>query len=260
MKFMVKQETSKNVQDKKQVQALYDSFAQQYTRNYLNPTSLFGLEKQQRLKIVRHHLQELQPRSVLDLGCGPGYTTSMVASDLSNATVVGVDFSPEMIEVARQNHSQMAFFLQGDAENLPFESKRFSAIFALGLLEKFENPLYTLTECYRALIPGGHLYFTYPNRFSFLRIFHRWIGSFLGENTGVQDQSMFSGEGMRRILNQVGFKVLEITFLTYGNGFILFPWSEKIDLVMEKHLGKNNFGHAISMTSFWSLQKTPPVV
>ncbi len=41
------------------------------------------------------------PRAVLDLGCGPGNLTALLADRWPGATVTGVDSSPEMIEAAR---------------------------------------------------------------------------------------------------------------------------------------------------------------
>lgn len=254
MKFRKNKKKLISTQDKKKVRSLYDSVAQKYAQNYLNPTSLFGLEKQQRLKIVRHNIQELQPSSVLDLGCGPGFTTIKIAEDLSNSTVIGLDFSSEMISVASQNNMQRPFFQLGDAENLPYTCEQFSVLFALGLIEKFKNPTDVLNECWRVLIPGGYLFFTYPNKSSFLRLFRKIIESFLENNLATQE-NVLSIKSMSAISKQAGFKVIKRTYLTYGNSFILFPWSRNFNILMEKYLGNNILGHGISMTSFWSLQK-----
>ena len=41
------------------------------------------------------------PSSVVDLGCGPGNLTALLAQRWPGADVAGVDSSPEMIEAAR---------------------------------------------------------------------------------------------------------------------------------------------------------------
>src|SRR6202007_373006 len=54
------------------------------------------------------------PRYVADLGCGPGNLTAALAGRWPEATVVGVDNSPEMIEAARAT-------ARGGTANLSFE-------------------------------------------------------------------------------------------------------------------------------------------
>src|SRR6201996_2076233 len=54
------------------------------------------------------------PRYVADLGCGPGNLTAALAGRWPEATVVGVDNSPEMIEAARAT-------ARGGSRNLSFE-------------------------------------------------------------------------------------------------------------------------------------------
>src|SRR5690606_32437839 len=43
------------------------------------------------------------PEYVVDLGCGPGNLTAVLAERWPNAEVIGVDASPEMIEAARRS-------------------------------------------------------------------------------------------------------------------------------------------------------------
>ena len=245
-----------NTQDKVDVQARYNALAQRYVRNYVHPTSLFGLEKQRRLQIVQRYLADLHPKSVLDLGCGPGYTAFQVEKDLPGVEVVGIDFSDRMVHFAHNNYAKQASFLQGDAEKLPFKSEQFSAIFALGVLGKFKTPQPLLGECYRVLHPNGCLLFTYPNVSSFSRAFRRWLVSLQNTNRKIEGTHLLSIENMKNIIHQVGFKIMVITFTTYGNGFILFPWSKTSNLTMEKYFGQSKIGRSISMTTFWILQKT----
>ena len=44
------------------------------------------------------------PHSIVDLGCGTGHLTAMLAARFPAATVGGVDSSAQMIDAARQNH------------------------------------------------------------------------------------------------------------------------------------------------------------
>ena len=55
------------------------------------------------------------PRYVVDLGCGPGNLTAMLAQRWPSATVCGVDNSPQMIETARQLTPAAALRAAGSA-------------------------------------------------------------------------------------------------------------------------------------------------
>lgn len=50
-----------------------------------------------------------RPRTVHDLGCGPGTTTRLLADRWPDATVVGIDSSPEMLVKARQEAPTITF-------------------------------------------------------------------------------------------------------------------------------------------------------
>lgn len=51
-----------------------------------------------------------QPRKLLDVGCGPGNSTQVLADAFPNALrIIGIDSSPEMIEAAKDDHPDMEF-------------------------------------------------------------------------------------------------------------------------------------------------------
>ncbi|GIH03859.1 hypothetical protein Rhe02_19260 [Rhizocola hellebori] len=59
---------------------------------------------------------------VLDVGCGDGYVTRLIASRLPNGSVLGVDPSPRMIEVARTSDDRLTnvAFQVGDVSTMGF--------------------------------------------------------------------------------------------------------------------------------------------
>ena len=52
-------------------------------------------------------------RDAVDLGCGPGNSTALVLSRYPNATVTGVDLSPDMLEKARRRLPDVTFIESG---------------------------------------------------------------------------------------------------------------------------------------------------
>jgi demethylmenaquinone methyltransferase/2-methoxy-6-polyprenyl-1,4-benzoquinol methylase len=91
---------------------------------------------------------------ILDIACGTG--TSSAALLRSGAEVVGLDFSPGMLEQARRKHRKVDF-VEGDAMKLPFGDNEFDAVTISFGLRNVAEPRIALDEMYRVLKPGGRL-------------------------------------------------------------------------------------------------------
>ena len=95
---------------------------------------------------------------IADIGCGTGLYTQELCR--LGAKVVGVDISPEMLEIAARkthNYADSVKFIQGDATALPFDDNSFDRVFSITAMEFFEEPQLCLHEMYRILRPGGHM-------------------------------------------------------------------------------------------------------
>ena len=51
---------------------------------------------------------------ILDAGCGPGIITKIMRENIRHSNVIGIDFSPKMIEIARRNILPGLWFIQAD--------------------------------------------------------------------------------------------------------------------------------------------------
>ena len=80
--------------------AYYDTIAQQYQQFHESPQSRY-IDAYTYLNL----LGELTGKSILDLGCGEGFYTRQF-SHLGATRVVGVDLSPKMIELAKQEEAR----------------------------------------------------------------------------------------------------------------------------------------------------------
>jgi demethylmenaquinone methyltransferase / 2-methoxy-6-polyprenyl-1,4-benzoquinol methylase len=91
----------------------------------------------------------LQPGgSALDVACGSGKLTAELAKLARGGRVVGLDFSPQMLEVARRRHPQLEF-IEGDALNLPFEEASFDASTIAFGLRNLADPIRGMREMIR---------------------------------------------------------------------------------------------------------------
>ena len=93
--------------------------------------------------------------SALDVACGSGKLTAVLARMAGpSGHVVGLDFSRQMLEVARSEHPGIEF-LDGDALNLPFEDAGFDASTIAFGLRNLADPVRGLREMLRVVRAGG---------------------------------------------------------------------------------------------------------
>jgi ubiquinone/menaquinone biosynthesis C-methylase UbiE len=98
---------------------------------------------------------------VADLGCGSGAFTALLRD--AGYRVVGIDISPKLIAVGRQKHPGLEL-VEGDVENLPFESDSLDAVLLSGLVHHFPDPRQCAAEVFRALKASGRFMAFDPNR------------------------------------------------------------------------------------------------
>jgi SAM-dependent methyltransferase len=125
-------------------------------------------EPQELLASLAHEalLRELAPRKgmrVLDIGSGPGETVIAIAEEVGpTGKVVGVDFSPEGIALAREKAKQrklqkVAEFHQANALELPFPNDSFDAVISECVVCLIQDKQKSLNEKVRVLKPGGRV-------------------------------------------------------------------------------------------------------
>ncbi|MCS6937157.1 MAG: methyltransferase domain-containing protein [Candidatus Bipolaricaulota bacterium] len=105
-------------------------------------------------------LSRVQPSDrVLDIGCGPGFVTLLFAERAQEA--IGLDLTPAFLERARQRQEELGLknvrFLEGDAEQMPFEDSSFTIVISHKAFHHFANPRKILSEVHRVLRPQGRL-------------------------------------------------------------------------------------------------------
>ncbi|MEP6753364.1 MAG: bifunctional demethylmenaquinone methyltransferase/2-methoxy-6-polyprenyl-1,4-benzoquinol methylase UbiE [Candidatus Dormiibacterota bacterium] len=89
--------------------------------------------------------------SALDVACGSGKLTAQLATIAGpKGRVVGLDFSPQMLEVARRDHPGIKF-VEGDALKLPFDDDSFDASTIAFGLRNLADPVGGLREMLRVV-------------------------------------------------------------------------------------------------------------
>jgi arsenite methyltransferase len=94
---------------------------------------------------------------VLDVGCGSGWATRLLADYAFNGRVTGIDISDEMVRVARESSESYknVDFEVASADNLPFDDQEFTHAFSMESLYYYRNIPRALGEIYRVMRKGG---------------------------------------------------------------------------------------------------------
>jgi ubiquinone/menaquinone biosynthesis C-methylase UbiE len=90
----------------------------------------------------------------LDVGCGPGALTEVLAMRLGAASVAAVDPSRPFVEAARERMPGV-HVVEAPAEALPFDDGSFGAAFAQLVVHFMTDPAAGVAEMRRVTRPGG---------------------------------------------------------------------------------------------------------
>lgn len=99
--------------------------------------------------------------TVIDLGSGAGNDCFVAREETGqDGRVIGIDFTPLMIEKAKENAQKLGFsnveFRQGDIENIPVSADFADVIVSNCVLNLVPNKDAVFKEIFRVLKPGGH--------------------------------------------------------------------------------------------------------
>ncbi len=110
-------------------------------------------------------LMELkQGQRVLDLGCGAGWASRLLAQLVGGGErpgqVVGLDVSDEMIRRARANSADYdnILFVVGSAQQIPWQENFFDKVLSVESFYYYGDQDGALDEVFRVIAPGGQLY------------------------------------------------------------------------------------------------------
>lgn len=105
------------------------------------------------------------PRTVVDLGCGPGNLTRLLAERWPDAGVVGVDASPDMIAAAREGGGPVGFEVRDVREWAASDPGPVDVLVSNAMLQWVPGHLDLLPGLLATVSPGGWLAFQVPGNF-----------------------------------------------------------------------------------------------
>jgi demethylmenaquinone methyltransferase / 2-methoxy-6-polyprenyl-1,4-benzoquinol methylase len=170
-----------------------------------------------------------KPAAILDIATGSGVLAHELKRQVPAARVVGADFCPPMLALARRRG--ISELVVADGLALPFQDARFDVVtiaFGLRNMASFDA---ALNEAGRVLRPGGHLLildFSLPKpplRTLYRIYLHHVLPVLAGWLTGEPDAYHYfagtieefpKGEAMLELLRRCGFLSCESRSLTAG--------------------------------------------
>lgn len=135
-----------------------------FEKIYTNYDSMNSIISFQRHKAWRQdvmkRMQVAKNSKTLDVCCGTGDWALAIAEEIgANGKVYGLDFSHNMLSVAKEKQAKLAAnqveFVQGNAMELPFENNMFDYVTIGFGLRNVPDYLTVLKEMYRVVKPGG---------------------------------------------------------------------------------------------------------
>ena len=141
--------------------------------------------------------------TMLDVGCGGGFTIRRLLKRSKDAQVYGIDISEESVAKAKKVNAEVldkqVFITQGSAEKLPYEDKKFDLVTAVETVYFWPNLPDCLQEVRRVLKPGGKF-----------AILVEVVDSDSKWTSVVEGMTAYSPEDLKKLLDDAGFIKTEI--------------------------------------------------
>jgi len=114
------------------------------------------------------------PKKIIDIGCGPGNSTQVLAKRFPNAYILGVDNSPNMIETAKINFPNLDFKICDAGKDLSMLDNDFDVVFSNACIQWIPNHNQLLKNMMGLLKTGGILAVQTPMNYN--EPIHKIIG------------------------------------------------------------------------------------
>ena len=141
--------------------------------------------------------------TMLDVGCGGGFTIRRLLKRSRGAQVYGIDISEESVAKARKVNAEVldkqVFVTQGSAEKLPYEDGKFDLVTAVETVYFWPNLPNCLQEVRRVLKPSGKF-----------AILVEVVDSDSKWTSVVEGMTAYTPEQIKTLLDDAGFTQTEI--------------------------------------------------
>ena len=230
--------------EKKQpyVNRLFETIASRY--DFFTVFMSYGMDRGWKRRLVEM-LDLSGDETALDIACGTGDITFMIARRLTSGHAVGLDITQAMLRIAgRKQHetniSNIGFH-QGDILSLPFQDETFDCVTGGYALRNVPDITAALKEIKRVLKPGGRvlsLDFAHPPNRAYRWLYLRYL-TVVGSTAGLilhrdadtyryipESLKLYPGQqGVSRLMEQAG--LVDTGYREFGGGIMAINYGRK---------------------------------
>lgn len=120
----------------------------------------FEAQRNRPARELLEHVALAAPRTILDVGCGPGNSTEILVARYPNARVIGIDTSPAMIAAATARVPTAQFVL---ADAATYDARDFDLVFSNATLQWIPDHARLIPHLVAMVAPGGALAVQMPD-------------------------------------------------------------------------------------------------
>ena len=192
----------------------------------------------------RYHsiLPLLKGKVVLDIACGEGYGTALMAKEAKS--VLGVDISSECITNAKQKYTAQNTnirFIEGDIENIPVKDQSIDVVVSFETIEHVsaEGQQTFLKEVKRVLTKGGCLLISTPDKENYSEKYNHENQFHVHELTRNEFVTLLSEHFKNTQMLEQGFEIVSVITPADHSGIEsvrLIDWQPKVREKKRKYL------------------------
>jgi ubiquinone/menaquinone biosynthesis C-methylase UbiE len=159
---------------------------------------------------------------VLDIACGTGIVSRLIAAQMTSGRVVGLDINPAMLAVARTvpRHGLPIEWHEASVLKMPFDDASFDLCVCQNGLQFFPDRPNALREIARVLRPGGRIAFSVytaiermPVALALADAFDRHLG--IGASANKRSEhGLTDADELYRLADRAGFHGIKIEIAT----------------------------------------------
>lgn len=207
-----------------------------------------------RARFILQRVQSLQPKNILDAGCGRGFYSSSFCEFSFVKKITGIDLREKYLVKARKFFTDKRLtFQQADIYQLPFKPESFDLIVSSEVMEHLPDDVAALKALYKLTKKGGTLIISVPNaNYPFLwdplnwileKVFHTHINKDMWWLAGIwaDHVRLYTLEQITSAAKKAGWKVVNTKSVTHYSWPLSHFWLYGVGKNIVERLGSDTF-------------------